>query len=244
MLEDHRESPFGSEMGGHRQWRQGETGVELQASREGDGKGQAGGFICEDPADGGQEDAALVVCELAGLCLDFIGVVRAFFHAKARRTVRVDSPEEDHQDGMRRRLKKAMYGTRDAAQSWELEYSEMMIEAGCKQGSHSACAPYHKEKDARAVVRGDDFKVLGSRSGLDRFREVIQRRMEVKGKARLERRRPGAARILNRIATATSGGVDYEADRRHSEILMKDMGTDEGSKAVTTPGSNGEVGER
>ena len=64
----------------------------------------------------------------------------------------MDLPEEDQQDGMRGRLKKAMYGTRDAAQNWELEYSEMMTEAGFTQGSHRACVFYHKEKDVRAVV--------------------------------------------------------------------------------------------
>ncbi len=53
--------------------------------------------------------------------------------------------------------------------------------------------------------------------------------MEVKFKARLERRKPGAVRILNRIVTVTSGGLDYEADQRHAEILMKDMGIDQGS---------------
>ena len=63
------------------------------------------------------------------------------------------------------------------------------------------------------------------------------RRMEVELKTRLKRRRPGAVRILNRLARVTSGGLDYEADQRHAEILMKDMGIDEGSKEVTTPGS-------
>ena len=50
-------------------------------------------------------------------------------------------------------------------------------------------------------------------------------------------------RILNRIATVTSGGLDYEAGQRHANILMKDMGIDEGSKGVTTSGSNSEGGQ-
>ncbi len=63
---------------------------------------------------------------------------------------------------------------------------------------------HHEEKDVRAVAHGDDFTVLGARSGLAWFREVIQRHMEVKLMARPERRRPGAVRILNRIVTVTS----------------------------------------
>ncbi len=41
----------------------------------------------------------------------------------------------------------------------------------------------------------------------------------------------------------TSGGLDCEADQRHTEIWMKGMGTDEGSKVATAPGSNGEGGQ-
>ncbi len=37
--------------------------------------------------------------------------------------------------------------------------------------------------------------------------------------------------------------MEYEADQRHAEILMKDMGIDEGSKGVVSPGSNGEGGQ-
>ncbi len=42
----------------------------------------------------------------------------------------VELPKEDQQEGMCCRLKKAMYGTRDAAQNWELEYTEIMTEVG------------------------------------------------------------------------------------------------------------------
>ncbi len=66
----------------------------------------------------------------------------------------------------------------------------MTTVAGITQGSHSACVFYHKEKDVRTVVHRDDFTVLGSRSGLDWLREVIQRRVEVMLKARLYRPPP------------------------------------------------------
>ncbi len=54
-------------------------------------------------------------------CLDFTDVGRAYFHAKARRSVHTGLPKEDHQEEMRGKLKKAMYGTRGAAKNWELE---------------------------------------------------------------------------------------------------------------------------
>jgi hypothetical protein len=87
---------------------------------------------------------------------------------------------------MRGKLKKATCGTRDAAQSRELEYTEMMVEAGFTQRLYSTCVFYHEEKKIRAGVYGDDFSAHGSRVELDWFREVFQRRLEVEFKRRLQ----------------------------------------------------------
>ena len=79
------------------------------------------------------------------------------------------------------------------------------------------------------------------------FAEVVQQRTEVKFKGRLERGKPGAVGILNKIVTVTESGLEYEADQRHAEILMRDMGIDESSKGVVTPGvgvaEGGQTGE-
>ncbi len=128
-----------------------------------------------------------------------------------------------------------MYGTRDAVQNWELEYTEIMTEACFRQGSCSACVFPHEQKNVRVVARGDDFTVLGPSKSLDWLRGVAHQKMEVKFEGRLERGKPGALRILNRIVTVTENGLEYEADQRHGEILMRDMGVDESSKGVATP---------
>ncbi len=130
-----------------------------------------------------------------------------------------------------------MRGARDAAQTWELEYTEMTTVAGFRQGSLSACVFYHEQKNVRVVVvRGGDFTLLGPSKSLDWFRGVGQQRLEVNLKGRLERGKPGAVRISNRIATVTENGLDYEAEQRHAEILMRGMGINEGSKGVVAPG--------
>ncbi len=86
--------------------------------------------------------------------------------------------KEDHGEGKCGLLKKSMYGTRDAAQNWELEYTEMMTEAGFRQGSHSVCVFYHAEKNVRIVVHGDDFTALSPskrrRSSRTAWREASQ----------------------------------------------------------------------
>ena len=57
--------------------------------------------------------------ESIGMKLDFIDVRRAYFYAPSRRSVYVDLPDEDTEEGMCGKLCKRMYGTRDAAQNWE-----------------------------------------------------------------------------------------------------------------------------
>ena len=55
--------------------------------------------------------------ERMGMCLDFIGVKRAYFYVESKMMVHVELPPEDHEDGMCGRLLKSMYGTRDAAKT-------------------------------------------------------------------------------------------------------------------------------
>ena len=57
--------------------------------------------------------------EEEGMKIEFIDIKRAYLQADAKRDVYVELPQEDEQVGMCAKLKKAMYGTRDAAQSWE-----------------------------------------------------------------------------------------------------------------------------
>ncbi len=52
----------------------------------------------------------------------------------------------------------------------------------------------------------------------------------------MERGKPGAVRILNRTVAVTENGLEYEADHRHAEILMRGMGIDDGRKGVVMPG--------
>ena len=76
--------------------------------------------------------------------LDFIDVRRAYFFAKVRREVYVDLPEEDWTPNMCGRLNQSMYGTRDAAQNWEEEYSSFLIGISFRRGKASPCVFYHK----------------------------------------------------------------------------------------------------
>ena len=50
-------------------------------------------------------------------------------------------------------------------------------------------------------------------------------------------------RIMNRIATSTEAGLEYEADQRHAEIIVMETGLTEESKEVVTPGASAEEGK-
>ena len=64
-----------------------------------------------------------------GMGLMYADVSRAYFYAKAVRPVYVKLPDEDRGTGDEHkcgRLKMSMYGTRDAALNWALEYAETL----------------------------------------------------------------------------------------------------------------------
>jgi hypothetical protein len=173
-----------------------------------------------------------------GKKLDFIDVRRAYFNAKARRPVYVKLPPEDEESGLCGKLMKAMYGTRDAAQNWEAEYTSFMTQVGFSQGKYSPCVFHHKERGIRSVIHGDDFTLLGRSEDLDWFRERISSKYEVKFRGRLgpDNEDDKSIRILNRIVEWTPHGIRYEADQRHAEIIIKDLNLDEeNSKGVTAP---------
>ena len=146
---------------------------------------------------------------MKGMKLDFIDVRRAYVHAPAIRKVFIQLPDEDYEEGMCGELIKAMYGTRDAAQNWEIEYGQFMEEMNFMRGKSSPCVFNNKERELRVVVHGDDFTVMGKENQLDWFREKIANRYEVKFRGRIgpEQKDEKSIRILNRIVTWTEEGI-------------------------------------
>jgi hypothetical protein len=69
-----------------------------------------------------------LLASMERMCLDFIDAARAQFHATARREVYVELSKEDSEEGKSGLLKKAVYGTSDAAQNWAAEYTDMLSE--------------------------------------------------------------------------------------------------------------------
>ena len=172
-----------------------------------------------------------------GMCLDIIDVKKAYFHSPALREIYVSLPPEDAEPGMCGKLLKSMPGTRDAAQSWEMAYSNFLVKIGFERGRACPCAFYHSEKGLRIVIHGDDINALGHRQELDWFRTLLAANFEVKFRARLG---PGAeddkaVRVLNRVLTWTPDGLTYEADQRHADLIVQALGLEK-AQPVCTPG--------
>ena len=95
------------------------------------------------------------------MLLDF---KKAFLYADIERELYIELPEEDEDRegganvGL---LNKAMYGTRDAAQNWEHEYTEFLEDIGFQRCEAFPCCFYHAAKGIRLVVHGDDFTSRG-----------------------------------------------------------------------------------
>ena len=130
-----------------------------------------------------------------------------------------------------------MYGTRDAAANWSEEYTERLLAVGFNAGVASPCVFYHRERGLRAYIHGDDFVVVGMPAQLkwmqDRLEEKYELTVEVLGPAKEQVKE---VRVLNRIIRWTKEGIEYEADPRHVEIILKQMNMQD-SKAVATPGA-------
>ena len=83
-------------------------------------------------------------------------VSRAYFYAKAIRKVYVEIAEEDREPGegdMVGELLHSMYGTRDAAQNWQEEFSNMLEGIGFRADRSSPCIFYH-ERHSHIRPRG------------------------------------------------------------------------------------------
>lgn len=170
-------------------------------------------------------------------------VKRAYLHAKSKRLTYVQLPPEDTLPGeehMCGKLNFSMHGTRDAAATWSEEYTEKLRAMGFSIEKASRCEFHHKPRGLRAYVHGDDFVVVGMPEQLKWMRSAIDEKSEltvevlVPGKDQVKE-----ARVLNMIIRWTKGGVEYEADPRHVEIILQQFNIGE-CKLAITPGTKDE----
>ena len=184
-----------------------------------------------------------VCASMKGARLMTNDISRAYFFADVKDDIFVELPAEAEHGGDKSkcaRLRKALYGTRAAASCWAECYTDILIKNGFTKGKSSPCLFHHADRDILTLVHGDDFMSTAKAAELDWLNNVLRKELAVKteilGPAG-EKDAKQQIMFLNRVITWEAAGIRYEADPRHAEIIVSQMGL-EGTnpRGVSTPG--------
>ena len=173
----------------------------------------------------------------------YVDVSRAYFYAKSVRPTYIKLPDEDprsNEPGVVGKLMMSMYGTRDAAQNWAEEYSSTLAKAGYIRGVANPCLFHSKAEKCGVMVHGDDFVAVGDKKSTDRLKLILEKAYkitcEILGGDADEK---DEIRVLNRVIHRSKVGYTLEADPRHAEIVIRDLGL-ENARPSRLPGSKEE----
>ena len=161
----------------------------------------------------------------------------AFLYGEIQRSVYIELPHTDPRYGdgtLVVKLKKAMYGTRDAPQIWAEVVRSTLDRLGYKQSVFQPAVYYNLEKDVIVVVHVDDFLCTGDGKALEELHVKLSKAFEIKQKT-LSMEDYREVSYLNRILKVNSEGINIIGDPKHSDLLLKEWGIQEYSKEVYTP---------
>ena len=133
------------------------------------------------------------------------------FYAESIRPVFIQIPAEDRREedeGMVGRLNLSLYGTRDAAQHWSVEYTRTLRVAGFEPGKASPCNFVHRTRDLALTVHGDDFTASGPIEDLVWLESVFRKRYDIKATVLgPDTHQAQEVKILGRTLRWTEGGL-------------------------------------
>ena len=162
-------------------------------------------FAATPPLEALKVILSMTACCNKGEVVMINDISRAFFHAKAKREVYVQIPQEDlqpNEEGVCGKLNYSMYGTRDAAQKLFEEYSKGLLDVGFTQGKATPCVFYHEGRNIRTYVHGDDYVSTGISKDLQWLKEQLESKYQVKTQTLgPEEGQCQEVKILNRIVS-------------------------------------------
>ena len=168
-------------------------------------------------------------------------VRRAYFYAHIQRDVYIEVPKEDprHGPNVLGKLKLCLYGTRDAAKGWQDELSRQLEAIGFVRGIGHPAVFWHPIRQIRTIVHGDDYVSSAFPEDLKWLEESLTKDYEIK----TQRLGPvkgweQQGKVLNRIVSCTDDGWTVEADPRHAELVVEQLGV-ESARVVASPGVDG-----
>ena len=172
-------------------------------------------------------------------------ISRAYFYAPAKRNLFINLPKEDLQAkhdevGW---LNVSLYGTRDAARSWQESLSEHMVSLGFRRGCGFPSVFWHPTRLVMVLVHGDDYVSAGPEVELDWLKKSLEEKYKTKSQILNSMSAWGSEiKVLNRVIRRTREGYELEADPRHCEIIVEAL-CEKDSKGCATPGVDQEAKE-
>ena len=166
---------------------------------------------------------------LKGKFWGFYDISRAYCHSPERRTIVIKVPREyDECKSGYAVLCKATYGTKDAAQCFDVPSENTATAMGYDTGMFSPSLYHSSAVDLSVFRHGNDCVVSGTRIQQKEFEEQLSKHLIVKHLATLG---PCTAlgdvtevRILNRTVRWGRERIEYEAGPRHAELVVHQLG--------------------
>ena len=118
-----------------------------------------------------------------------------------------------------------MYGTLPAAAGWQQLVQKVGTDSGLLSSSNCVCAFGHSTRVLDIVVHGCDFIFAGDGDDLDLLLQKLNEKLELVQKAT----------VLNRCVTYSDSGLTWEADPRHAELVVAELGL-QAARHQTSPG--------
>ena len=139
-------------------------------------------------------------------------------------------------------LDKAMYGTKDAAQRFDVASETVMTAMGYDTGKFSPCR-HHSSAVAMCVFRHcDDFVVSGTRTQQHLFKHLIVKHLAALGDVTEVRIMNRIVRWVKRPYGSGRKRIEYEADPRNAELIMHQLRLRSSSRSVSKPSKKSKPG--
>ena len=127
--------------------------------------------------------------------------------------------------------------------AWANEYAEKFVGVGFGRGVASPVVFYDPGRDVACVVHVDDFTFCAADKDLDWIEAEMQKwfQIEVRARLGLEERDSKKVVILGRRVIWKPWGVSYEADPKHRDMVLEELGIGLNSKGLSVTGVKEEL---
>ena len=120
-------------------------------------------------------------------------------------------------------------------QDGNTSFRKLVTDTGLVSSSNCPCDFGHSTRDLDTVVHGDDFIVAGDGDDLDWLPQKLNEKLELVQQARLGLGYDSEATVLNHCVTHSDPGLTWDADPRHAELAVAELGL-QASRPQTSPG--------